>query len=77
MAGVREVRVASLPAEYKLNQTVIEVIDLSERRVLTRYTFDGYIIDILPGQRFASYVETDAGVPVLRIHGVTLRRGDR
>lgn len=76
LEGVREVRVASLPAQYKLNQTVIEVIDLNERRVLTRHIFDGYVIDILPGQRFASYVETEAGVPVLRIHGVTLRRGD-
>ncbi|HSK18776.1 MAG TPA: hypothetical protein VK912_06530 [Longimicrobiales bacterium] len=72
--GAREVRVASLPADYKLNRTVVEVIDLTERRVLTRHTFDGYIIDILPDQRLASFVETEDGVPVLRIHEVSLRR---
>lgn len=72
--GAREVRVASLPADYKLNRTVIEVIDLAERRVVSRHTFDGYIIDILPDQRLASFVETDDGVPILRIHEVSLRR---
>ena len=74
--GAREVRVASLPADYKLNRTVIEVIDLAERRVVSRHTFDGYIIDVLPDQRVASFVETDAGVPVLRIHRMSLRRGE-
>ena len=74
LEGAREVRVASLPADYKLNRTVIEVIDLAERRVVSRHTFDGYIIDILPDQRLASFVETKDGVPILRIHEVSLRR---
>ena len=72
--GAREVRVASMPADYKLNRTVIEVIDPAARRVLSRHTFDGYIIDILPDQRLASFVETEDGVPILRIHRVSLRR---
>lgn len=76
-AGAMEGRVASLPADYKLKRTIIEVIDLDTRRVIARRTFDGYVNAILSDQRVASFTETELGVPVLRIHRLTLRGADR
>jgi hypothetical protein len=72
-AGAREVRVANLPAAYKLNRTIIEVIDLEARRVIARHTFDGYINAIMSDQQVASFTETELGVPVLHIHRLELR----
>ena len=69
---MREVRVASLPPEYKLYRTLIEVIDPAAKRVLARRTFDGYIFGALSENRVAAYVETEAGVPVVTIYRVTL-----
>jgi hypothetical protein len=71
---VSETRVASLPADYKLYQTVIDVIDPSTKRVVARHTFDGYITAFLPGQRIASFVESSLGVPILRIDRLSLKR---
>lgn len=73
VSGAREVRVASLPAEYKLNRTIVEVIDVNARRVIARHTFDGYLMAVMSDQRVASFTETELGVPVLRIHRLTLR----
>jgi hypothetical protein len=67
------VRVASLPADYKLNRTIIEVVDVEARRVIARHTFDGYINAIMSDQRVASFTETELGVPVLHIHRLELR----
>ena len=71
--GAGEMRVSALPAPYELNRTVIEVIDLQQKRVIARHTFDGYITAVLPDNRVASYVETESGVPVLTIHRLRLR----
>ena len=71
--GGNEVAVAKLPAEYELNRTIIEVIDLQRKRVIARHAFDGYISAVLPDNRVASFVETESGVPVLTIHKLRLQ----
>jgi hypothetical protein len=73
-AGLREVRASALPAVYQLNRTMIEVIDLTERRVMARLDFDGYIIDVLPNQRVASFRETPLGIPIMTIHRLGLQQ---
>lgn len=69
-SGAMEARVASLPAPYKLHQTMIEVIDLNSRSVRVRHLFDGYIFAMLPGNRVASYEETAMGIPIITIHRI-------
>jgi hypothetical protein len=68
-----EGRMAAFPPAYRLKRTLIEVINPVQRRVVSRHTFDGYIIAVLPDNDVASFVETDAGVPVLTIHHLALR----
>jgi hypothetical protein len=71
--GPAEASVAALPAEYELNRTVIEVIDLQQKRVLARHTFDGFFTAVLPDNRVAAFVETESGVPVLTIYKLRLQ----
>jgi len=71
--GAREVRMSALPPDFRLKRTLIEVIDPATRRVVTRHTFDGYVFGTLPGNRVATYAETDNGIPILTIHRLTLR----
>ena len=71
-SGGMEVRVAALPAPYELNQTLIEVFDPVSRMVVAQHLFDGYLIGVLPNNRVASYVETEAGIPVITVHELSL-----
>jgi len=71
--GLAEGNLAGYPADYRVKRTLIEVIDPVQRRVVSRHKFDGYIIAILPDNDVASFVETDAGVPILTIHHLALR----
>jgi hypothetical protein len=73
-SGVGEMSVAAMPADYRLKRTVIEVIDPAAHRVVARHTFDGYIFDVLPGNRVASFVETPEGIPIITVHQLTLHR---
>lgn len=67
-----ETRDASLPAHYRLNETLIEVLDPAERHVVARHIFDGYIIAVLPNNRVAAFVETEEGIPILHIYRLAL-----
>ena len=67
----------ALPADYELKRTLIEVIDANAKRVIARHTFDGYIVAVLQDNHVASFVETEAGVPILTIHRLKLHGAEQ
>jgi hypothetical protein len=71
--GAVEGRVSDFPAEYKLFQTVIEVIDPKTRTLVATKTLDSYISSVLSTGRVASFVENEDGVPFATVWDVSLK----
>jgi hypothetical protein len=72
-SDAQEVRVSSLPPSYELWNTIVEVIDPNQRRVVTRKELDGHVFAVLGPDRVATYNELDSGIPVITIHKLSLR----
>ena len=71
-SGAAEVRVSSLPPDYELWSTFVEVIDVAGRRVVVRQAIDGYVFAVLRHDLVATYTELDTGVPVVTVHHLAL-----
>jgi hypothetical protein len=60
--------------ERDLYQTMIEVLDVQARVLLTRTFLPGYVISILPDGRLVGYREAPDGTPHVDIMSATLQR---
>ena len=67
----REVRAQDMAYE-KLYRTMVEVIDPTEGRVITRRTIDQWVIAALPGRRIAAYTVDRDGIPQVEISQIEL-----
>jgi hypothetical protein len=64
---------SSIP-QHSLYRTMIEVIDVQSRALVTRLHFSGFVLGTLPDGRFVSYRESGEGIPYVDIISATLRR---
>jgi hypothetical protein len=56
----------------KLFRTYVEVIETVRARVVTSQTFDGYVFEVLPGNRAALYRVDENGFPRVDIVALSL-----
>lgn len=70
-------KTADMPDPVPLIETVIELVDLTRKRVITRHRFTQYVIGFLDGDTVFGYREDESGepeIPVWRVNLSSTRR---